>query len=82
VNRSTRLAARLWWATLPYAGWVTVTADEIADGANPAPWYAWPLAWVNRLAGRLPGSEPFGPLPPVVCDCDYCRGVPGPRFEP
>lgn len=82
TDRSTRLAARLWWATLPYWGWSTVTPDEIADGARPFPWYFRPLAWLNRLADRLPGSAPFKPLPPIDCDCDYCRGVPGARFEP
>jgi hypothetical protein len=82
MNRSTRLAARLWWATLSYRGWATTTAEDIADGANPPPWYAHPLAWLNKLAEKLPGSEPFEPLPPIVCTGDYCRGVPGARFEP
>jgi len=68
--RSTRLAARLWWALLPFAGW-TAYPDE----PNPPPWYAYPLTWLWKLVGRLPGSAPFEPMPPIVCDCDYCRGL-------
>lgn len=70
VSRSKRLAARLWWATLPYAGWIGYAGEE---GATPPPWYAYPLAWLNRLAEKLPGSAPFEPMPRIECDCDYCR---------
>lgn len=63
---------RLWWATLPYYGWVGTTAEEIADGARPCPWYAHPLAWLHRLVERLGGAA-FDPLPEVVCDCEECR---------
>lgn len=55
------LMRRLWWATLPYYGW---TCDYQAPGANPAPWWAWPLAWVNRLTYWLffRRRDVFGPL--------------------
>lgn len=78
--RSTRLAARLWWATLPYEGWVSYSPDEV--GAIPPPWYAWPLAWLHRLVRKLPSSAPFEPWEPIICDCDYCRGVPGAEWTP
>lgn len=74
--RSRTLAARLWWATLSYYGWSTVTPDEIADGANPCPWWAHALSWLHRLAERLPGCWPvFEPMPPINCDCEDCRGI-------
>lgn len=79
ADRSTRVAARLWWATLPYRGWVAYDGEV---GAVPPPWYAHPLAWVNRLAEKLPGSEPFKPMPVRECPCDYCQGVPGAVYEP
>jgi len=84
--RSRKLSARLWWATLPYYGWTCGSAgqrvDDILDGARPAPWWAYPLGWLNRLAARIPGFGAFEPTPPVVCDCDFCRGVAGAVFEP
>lgn len=80
--RSKRLAARLWWALLPYAGWIAYSDDDLECGAIKPPWYAYPLAWLWELVRRLPGSDPFEPMPPVVCNCDYCRGVPGAVFEP
>lgn len=76
-ERSTKLAARLWWLLLPYAGWTGYPNED-----NPAPWYAWPLTWLWKLVGLLPSSAPYEPQPPDVCTCDYCRGVPGARFEP
>ena len=59
-----RLFRRLWWATLPHWGWVSVTADEIADGANPCPWWAHPLAWVHVLLDKtvFRRRDTFGPL--------------------
>ena len=82
--RSRRLAARLWWALLPYAGWIGYRDKELErDGTCvPPPWYAFPLAWLWEVVRRLPGSAPYEPLPPIECDCDYCRGVPGAVFEP
>lgn len=77
--RSRRLAARLWWATLPYAGWVTYDGEP---GAVPPPWWAHPLAWINKLSEKLPGSEPFEPMVERECDCDWCRGVPGAEWRP
>lgn len=80
IARSRKLSARLWWATLPYAGWIGYS--EPGDGSIPAPWYAYPLAWLNKLAARMPGFQAFEPPPEIDCDCDWCRGVPGARFEP
>jgi hypothetical protein len=84
ADRSRSFAARVWWATLPYAGWVGWRDEELeADGTcRKPPWYAFPLAWLNRLAEKLPGFGAFEPMEPIVCNCDYCRGVPGARFEP
>lgn len=74
---STKWAARLWWFLLPYAG-----ETGYADAEHPARWFAHPLTWLWKFVGKLPGSEPFEPMPPIVCTCDYCRGVPGAVFEP
>jgi hypothetical protein len=41
-----------------------------------------PATWLWKFVGKLPGSDPFEPTEPIVCNCDYCRGVPGARFEP
>ena len=84
MNHSRKLSARIWWATLPYLGWVGYRDKELeADGTcRKPPWYAWPLSWLNRLAANWPGFEAFEPMPEVVCNCDYCRGVPGAVFEP
>lgn len=75
--RSTRIAARLWWWLLPYAG-----ETGYADEQHPARWRAYPLTWAWQLVGKLPGSAPFKPsdLPP--CTCDWCRGVPGAEWTP
>jgi hypothetical protein len=62
-RRNGRFAARIWWATLPYWGWVGTTADEIADGAQPCPWWAHPLAWLHALAERMPGCWPVFEAP-------------------
>lgn len=77
-DHSTRLAARLWWALLPYAGWT----GYHERGEIPPPWYAWPLTWLWQLVGTLPSAAPYKSMPQVVCNCDYCRGVPGAEFEP
>lgn len=73
---------RLLWATLPYAYWPDVTAEEIADGARPCPWYAHPLSWLHFFVEKELGGRLFDPPPPIRCNCDYCRGVPGARFKP
>lgn len=41
----TYLMRRLWWATLPYEGWISY--GDIEE-AIPPPWYAHPLAWIHR----------------------------------
>lgn len=70
--RSRRLVARLWWWTLPYAGWV---GYRDVPGGEPTPWYAFPLAWLHEIVRKLPGSDPFEPWTPPVCNCDYCLGL-------
>lgn len=75
--RSGRLAARLWWWLLPYAG-----ETGYPNPDNPPRWFSYPLTWAWKLVGKLPSSAPFEPQPPIICDCDYCRGVPGAVFEP
>lgn len=74
--RSRRLAARLWWALLPFTGCYAYAERRWQRALGFVPFLLW------KLAGRLPGSAPFEPELPVACDCDYCRGVPGARFEP
>lgn len=80
---STRLAARLWWALLPYAG-IWGYRDEDAPAENVRWWWRFTFvayyAW--KLVGRLPGSDPFEPMAQIVCTCDFCKGVPGAVFEP
>lgn len=82
--RSRTLAARLWWVLLPYAGEVGYRDKELEKaGEIPRPrWRAYPLSWLWTLIGKLPSSDPFEPFEPPVCGCDFCRGVPGARFEP
>lgn len=63
---------RLLWATLPYYGWVGTTAEEIADGARPTPWYAHPLSWLYRFL-EWTGATLFDPMPTFDCDCEECR---------
>lgn len=75
--RSKRLAARLWWFLLPYAG-----ETGYSDSEFPARWRAYPLTWLWKLVNALPSSAPFEPSRIPPCDCDYCRGVPGAVFEP
>jgi hypothetical protein len=84
-----RLLRRVWWSLLPYAGWTAGTREERradeADGANPPPWWAFPLAWLWRLNSALMdrlGVSAAELCPPHTCDCDFCRGVPGAVFEP
>lgn len=80
VVRSSRAAARLWWALLPYAGCYGWGKD---DGGNWRWWMRFNvvpyLLW--KLVAKLPSSSPFEPMEPIVCTCDYCRGVPGAVFE-
>lgn len=75
-QRSHRPAARIWWALLPYAGGYGYGRDAIP----PENWRWWMrfdvvpyLLW--RLVGKLPGSEPFSPMPPIACSCRFCRAV-------
>jgi hypothetical protein len=74
-QRNTRVAARLWWALLPYIGYY-------CDGTEDWRWWMRPARWLWVLVDKLPGSAPYPPLPPVVCTCDYCMGVPEAVFEP
>lgn len=74
--RSTTLTARLWWALLPAAG----SYGYAETRRQRLLWLVPNLLW--QLVRRLPGSDPFEPMEPVICDCDYCRGVPAARFEP
>jgi len=80
-ERNTTLAARLWWALLPYAG---CYGYRDADGGSEHWWMRFSVVpyMLWKLAGSVPGFAAFKPMPPVVCNCDYCRGVPGARFEP
>lgn len=50
VRRSNRVICRIWWATLPYWGWIGWGDDwdDEANGTVPAPWYAYPLAWIHN----------------------------------
>ena len=66
--RSHKLAARVWWALLPYAG-----ETGYPNPDNPPRWFAYPLTWAWKLVGKLPGSAPFLPFRPGVCDCEECR---------
>lgn len=69
--RSRKLAARLWWALLPFAGCHGYGKEE------GLAWRWWMrfsvvpyLAW--KLVGKLPSSAPFEPPPLIVCNCDEC----------
>lgn len=53
-RRNHKLAARLWWLLLPFAGETGYACDEV-----PARWFAYPLTWLWKLVGKLPGSDPF-----------------------
>jgi hypothetical protein len=69
VERSGKPLARLWWATLPFAGWRMVDGSE--PGALDPPWYARPIAWVWDILNWY-GVEPFKPIDLPVCTCDDC----------
>lgn len=72
---------RAWWILLPYAGWMGYRHE----GMNRIPLHAYPLAWLwSGVSWYMTkrGIGAFPPSPPVVCRCDYCRGVPGAVFEP
>jgi hypothetical protein len=75
---SERLAARLWWWLLPYAG-VWGYRDEDYPRENWRWW--WPLTFIAyyawRLVAKLPSSAPFEPQKPVICWCGDCK-----RFAP
>jgi hypothetical protein len=76
-KRSRKLAARLWWFLLPFAG-----ETGYPNPDNPPRWFAYPLAWLWQLVNKLPSSDPFEPYSGPACNCDYCRGVPGAVWEP
>jgi hypothetical protein len=43
----------------------------------------WPQDPGRTLPDDICAADPVvSAMPPVVCDCDYCRGVPGAVFEP
>ncbi len=75
-ERSMRLAARLWWALLPHIGYGSDVFPESRRWYEPLAYRAW------KLVGLLSSSAPYKPMPPINCNCDYCRGVPGAVFEP
>ena len=77
-RRSRKLSARTWWLLLPFEGYF---GYRDKDDPRPPLW-VYPLAWLWRLNDRLFSPAPFEPTPPIACDCDYCRGVPGAVFEP
>lgn len=68
VNRNNGLVARLHWALLPAIG--EYYHADVYGGVVPL---RWRLAYhLMKLVERLPGSNLFHPLPPIVCDCDEC----------
>lgn len=75
---SQRLAARLWWTLLPFAGCYGYGKD---DGLAWRWWMRFSvvpyLLW--RLVARLPGSDPFEPMPQVVCTCELCVPIRDPE---
>lgn len=83
---STKWAARAWWWLLPYAGIWGYKDDVDEFGPNPNERWWWRFTFLHycawRLVSKLPSSAPFEPMEPIVCNCDYCRGVPGAVFEP
>lgn len=68
--RSTKIAARLWWWLLPYAG-----ETGYPNPDNPPRWRAYPLTWAWNLVRKLPSSAPFAPPPFRECNCDECRAA-------
>lgn len=84
LTRNRSLAGRLRWWLLPWLAYAWRYRDDYYDAPNPGHWYhhCWGsfALWLdNRLERRVPL---WPPMPPIECDCDYCRGVPGARFEP
>ncbi len=73
--RNRTLIARLRWLILPLMGYCYGESwrDQIRGR---------PFVWLDNILGRLPGSDLFAPVPEVVCNCDWCRGVPGAVWEP
>lgn len=67
-RRSRRVAARAWWALLPFIGYY-------CDDTPMWRWWMRPARWAWALVGKLPGSDPYEPVAPVVCNCDYCLGL-------
>lgn len=58
------IARRIYWATMPYWGWVPHTKEDELCGAVPPPWYAYPLAWVHRICWwwlNVTKRDTFGP---------------------
>lgn len=79
IERNDSLAARFRWWLLQWLAY----AWRYSDDMPPARW--WYRCWGSIalwLDNRLDRVPLFPPMPPVKCNCDYCRGVPGARFEP
>ena len=79
------IISRLRWALMPWWAFAWRYRADFAD-LGPDPWWksclgstAW---WLDKLLERLPGGALFEPMPPIACNFDYCRGVPGAVFEP
>lgn len=55
-----RVLRRLWWATLPFEGW---TGGFGPGDGRPCPWWAHPIAWINRTLDDVVFAHrsPFGP---------------------
>lgn len=86
LTRNDSLAARLRWWLLPWLAYAWRYREDHADAPNPGTPLTWTWGsfayWLDRVLDRLPSGAMWPPMPEIVCDCDYCRGVPGARFEP
>lgn len=71
--RNNSLAARLHWALLPAIG-EYYASEMFGEKVS----LRWRLGYrLMRLVERLPNSNLYPPLTPVVCDCDECRAAVG-----
>lgn len=86
LTRNDSLAARLRWWLPPWLAYAWRYREDFAAAPYPGRWYhaCWGsfAFWLDRALDRLPSGALWPPIPDFVCDCDYCRGVPGARFEP
>lgn len=84
--RGKGIVSRLRWALMPWWAFAWRYRDEWVDAPNPGRWWEHCLGsttwWLDKVLERLPGGDLFEPMPPIMCDCDYCRGVPGAEFVP